>query len=67
LIQFITCGIKFFPISVYHGNILIFGYQFGNTSDIADVRLIPAIGIDLLKGIEVIVLSSSVPEKKSNF
>lgn len=50
--------IIFIPIPVFHGNMPIFGYRFGNTAYITDSKFIPESSIRLLDGIEILIVSS---------
>jgi len=51
-------GADFIRIPVMHGKLEISGYRFGNAAYLTDVSEIPASSLELLKGVEVMVLSA---------
>ena len=50
-------GVKIVPLSVYHGEMNIFGFRIGDFSYITDVNYIPPETKALIKGSKVLVLS----------
>ena len=50
--------VQFTPIPVLHGELPITGYRFGNTAYFTDVSSIPESSFDLLKDLDVLVLSA---------
>ena len=51
-------GVRFIPIPVFHGEMLITGYRFGNTAYMTDVSSIPDASFKLLEGIDTLVVSA---------
>ncbi|HTW81796.1 MAG TPA: MBL fold metallo-hydrolase [Terracidiphilus sp.] len=51
-------GVDFIRIPVIHGNADISGYRFGNAAYLTDVSAIPEASLNLLEGVEVLVLSA---------
>ena len=51
-------GAEFVHIPLLHGALPIVGYRFGNAAYLTDVSAIPDASFDLLKGVEVLVLSA---------
>lgn len=50
--------VAFTPIPVFHGELPITGYRFGNAAYITDVSTIPESSFALLEGLDVLVLSA---------
>jgi phosphoribosyl 1,2-cyclic phosphate phosphodiesterase len=44
------------PIPIKHGNINIYGYRIGNIAYLTDVSAIPESSLELLKGLQVLIL-----------
>ena len=51
-------GMKVIPVEVMHGDLPIFGYRFGDFAYVTDFSEIPEESMDLLKGLEVMVLEA---------
>lgn len=51
-------GVDFVHIPLLHGDMGISGFRFGNAAYLTDVSAIPEASFDLLKGVEVLVLSA---------
>lgn len=51
-------GVDFLPVPVMHGELPITGYRFGKTAYLTDVSSIPEISFELLKGLDVLILSA---------
>lgn len=51
-------GVNFIRIPVQHGDELISGFRFGNAAYLTDMSDIPDAGIELLRGVEVLVLDA---------
>jgi phosphoribosyl 1,2-cyclic phosphate phosphodiesterase len=61
-------GIEILPLPISHGNLAILGYRIKNIAYLTDVSLIPDSTFDLLKGVEVIIISALRNEPhKSHF
>src|SRR5262245_25651959 len=46
------------PIPVYHGRSLVHGFRFGDLAYVTDAKEIPAKSIDLLRGLDILVLNA---------
>lgn len=46
------------PIPAYHGKLPIFGYRVGNFAYLTDTSAIPDASMDLLRGVEILVLDA---------
>lgn len=46
------------PIDVMHGNLQVFGYRFANFAYLTDVKEVPEIEIEKLKGLDVLVVNA---------
>ena len=53
------------PIPVFHGEMEIYGYRIGNFAYLTDVSRVPDDSLDLLGGVEVLVLSALRPTPHS--
>ena len=51
-------GVEFIRIPVQHGDELISGFRFGNTAYLTDMSDIPDASLELLRGVEVLVLDA---------
>ena len=51
-------NIKIEPLLVYHGNLPVLGFKFGNFAYITDAKTIPDSTIDLINGIDTLVLNA---------
>lgn len=51
-------GIRVTPLPVMHGKLPIVGYRIGNLAYITDAKTIPQSTIDLLEGVEVLVVNA---------
>ena len=51
-------GVKFTPIPVFHGEMLITGYRFGDTAYMTDVSSIPDRSFKLLEGVDTLIVSA---------
>jgi phosphoribosyl 1,2-cyclic phosphate phosphodiesterase len=50
--------VVFTPIPVFHGELPITGYRFGNVAYITDVSTIPESSFALLEGLDILILSA---------
>jgi phosphoribosyl 1,2-cyclic phosphate phosphodiesterase len=50
--------VEFIAVPVLHGELAITGYRFGNAAYITDVSTIPEASFELLKGLDVLVVSA---------
>jgi phosphoribosyl 1,2-cyclic phosphate phosphodiesterase len=55
---FSAVGIPIIPIPVMHGEVSVFGYRIGDFAYITDCSSIPASSIDLLQGLDVLVIGA---------
>lgn len=46
------------PIPVFHGRLAIQGFRFGNLAYVTDAKLIPAESLELLRGLDTLVLNA---------
>ena len=46
------------PIDVMHGNLQVFGYRFENFAYLTDVKEVPEVEIEKLKGLDVLVVNA---------
>jgi phosphoribosyl 1,2-cyclic phosphate phosphodiesterase len=53
------------PVPVFHGEMPIYGYRVGNFAYLTDVSRVPDESLDLLQGVEVVVLSALRPTPHS--
>lgn len=51
-------GIKIIPVEIFHGEASIFGYRIGKFAYLTDCSSIPAETIEMLKGVEVIIIGA---------
>jgi len=51
-------GVDFLPVPVMHGDLPITGYRFGRTAYLTDVSTIPENSFELLKDLDVLILSA---------
>lgn len=51
-------GREITPIEVFHGRLPIFGYRFGPLAYVTDAKTIPERSLDLLRGLDVLVLNA---------
>ncbi|MBD5213652.1 MAG: MBL fold metallo-hydrolase [Bacteroidales bacterium] len=57
-VPFQTCGVRFEPLRVRHGQLPIVGYLFGSTAYLTDATEIPAESLDLLSGLDVLIINA---------
>lgn len=55
---FEVCGKRIVPIPLMHGPIPILGYRFGNVAYCTDCSVIPETSLDLLGGLDVLILDA---------
>lgn len=55
---FEAAGVKVTPVSIRHGAALIFGYRVGKAAYVTDCSSIPDESIEILKGVEVLILGA---------
>ncbi len=51
-------GCEVVPIPVFHGRLPILGYRFGRLAYVTDAKQIPDSSLDLLRGLDVLVLNA---------
>lgn len=51
-------GREVVPIPVFHGRLPILGYRFGGLAYVTDAKTIPAASLDLLRGLDLLVLNA---------
>lgn len=51
-------GRQIVPIPVMHGKLRVFGYRFGELAYVTDAKQIPESSLDLLRGLDVLVLNA---------
>lgn len=51
-------GREVVPVPVFHGRLPILGYRFGPLAYVTDAKQIPASSLDLLRGLDVLVLNA---------
>jgi phosphoribosyl 1,2-cyclic phosphate phosphodiesterase len=56
-------GVEIIPVRVMHWNLEIFGFRVGNFAYITDASSIPISGIELLKGVEHLVINALRKER----
>lgn len=56
--QFEAVGVPITPIPVWHGSLRVFGYRFGSFAYVTDAGSVPDESIDLLRGVDVLVLNA---------
>ncbi len=56
-------GVRIIPIPVKHGKLSILGYRFDNLAYITDANIIPESSINLLQGLDVLIINSLRNEK----
>jgi phosphoribosyl 1,2-cyclic phosphate phosphodiesterase len=56
--QFDAVGVPVIPIPVMHGEVNVFGYRIGDFAYITDCNNIPKSSMDLLQGLDVLVLGA---------
>lgn len=54
--QFEVAGVSVIPIPIFHGELPIHGYRIGNFAYVTDCSAIPAPSLELLQGLDVLVL-----------
>jgi len=50
------CGVKVTPIPAHHGRSMVYGYRIGGMAYLTDVSEIPAASLQLLRGLDVLLL-----------
>lgn len=60
--RFATCGIDVQPVQVLHGKLDVLGYRIGGFAYVTDVSCIPEESMELLRGVEVLVLGVLRPQ-----
>lgn len=50
------CGVEVIPIAAEHGRSLVYGYRIGNFAYLTDVSAIPPESLELLQGLEFLLL-----------
>jgi len=55
---FEAAGVKFVPIPARHGNTDVLGYRFGRAAYVTDFSEIPAASMELLRGLDDLILSA---------
>jgi phosphoribosyl 1,2-cyclic phosphate phosphodiesterase len=53
-----TNNLQFIPLEIQNGTLLIYGYLFGNTAYITDAKVVPSKSLELLKGIEILIVNT---------
>ena len=61
-----VAGATFGPVPILHGNTQVTGYRFGNAAYLTDMNGIPDSSLDLLKGVDVVVLDALRPQPHSS-
>ncbi len=56
--EFTAAGFKVTPIPIFHGKLSIYGYRVGNFAYLTDCSAIPDSSMELLRGLEVLVLGA---------
>lgn len=54
--RFEVCGVECLPIPVAHGAVTTYGYRIGAVGYVPDVKRMPASSLDLLQGVEVLII-----------
>ncbi|MHB1161297.1 MAG: MBL fold metallo-hydrolase [Chloroflexota bacterium] len=49
-------GLEIVPVPVYHGRLLVLGFRFGGNAYVTDCNRIPDDSMDLLRGLDLLVL-----------
>lgn len=57
-----VAGVVFTPVPLLHGRLHVTGYRFGNTAYLTDMSSIPDASMDLLRGLDVVVLDALRPQ-----
>lgn len=55
---FYICDQPIIPIPIYHGNLEILGFRFNNLAYITDASMIPESSIQLIKGVDILVINA---------
>lgn len=55
---FTACGSEIVPVPVMHGRMQVHGFRFGNLAYVTDAKEIPPSSLDLLTGLDVLVLNA---------
>ena len=55
---FTVCGMKVTPLPVWHYKLPIVGFKIGNLAYITDAKVIPDSTIDLIKGVDTLVINA---------
>ncbi len=50
--------VRFLPVPVFHGEMAITGYRFGNVAYLTDVSAIPEASFPLLEGLDVLIVAA---------
>ncbi|MFQ5704057.1 MAG: MBL fold metallo-hydrolase [Gemmatimonadales bacterium] len=56
--QVSVCGIPILPLQLFHGSTSVLGYRIGSLAYMTDVKTVPDETLDLVKGVEVLILSA---------
>lgn len=56
--RFLAAGMTVTPIPVWHGSLPVLGFRFGTFAYLTDASQIPAASLELLRGVEVLVLNA---------
>ena len=56
--NFALLGQEVVPIPVWHGELEVYGYRFGNFAYVTDCNVIPEQSFELLDGVEVLILDA---------
>ena len=51
-------GTDVVPVPVFHGQLPIVGYRFGDLAYLTDAKTVPADSVDLLRGVDVLVINA---------
>ncbi|MDG2283254.1 MAG: MBL fold metallo-hydrolase [Longimicrobiales bacterium] len=51
-------GEEFIPVRVPHGGPMVYGFRVGNLGYVTDAKTLPADALDVLRGVEVLVLNA---------
>ena len=46
------------PVPVWHGEMEVYGYRFGNFAYVTDCNVIPAASFELLSGVDTLILDA---------
>jgi phosphoribosyl 1,2-cyclic phosphate phosphodiesterase len=51
-------GLSIVPVPIYHGRLLVYGYRLGDFAYVTDCNAIPPASMDLLRGLDVLVIDA---------